>query len=332
MPYKNKQPYTCPRCGYFSDRKSNMQQHLYGKKKACPASVKDVELTDEIKQHILDNRVYKIPKPAKTTIINNIQNFNTMNNFITNMDVLEKVQHLTSHRNLELINFEDHVRETLYDKVEELKLGDDYIEHRPSDFLDFIDKVSNRQSIEAFNIFYDATVNKLKIFDDGEWCDKLISTGIQDIMRVIQDSYLEHYEFYLVRKLHKEGDNCRSGQRWKEMLIEYYKFLGALDVNPRIKDQSDSEILYDTDDDRYGSGDDECRNIQDRYMPLYEKQKILAKSESKVLKREIFNILKYNSKQSISDLNKAVLRLFKMDDEFKRKFLDGKDNLDAISS
>jgi len=54
-------PYECPRCGYTSDKKTCMRSHLYSRSVVCPNSY-DVELTDSIKEHVLNNRVYKIPK------------------------------------------------------------------------------------------------------------------------------------------------------------------------------------------------------------------------------------------------------------------------------
>ena len=59
--------YGCPRCGYETEHKTNIVNHLYKKKKACPQIKNEIELTDEIKEHILNNRIYKIDKtPTKT--------------------------------------------------------------------------------------------------------------------------------------------------------------------------------------------------------------------------------------------------------------------------
>jgi hypothetical protein len=55
-------PYCCIRCGYETDRKSSMIDHLYKKKKMCPAVKNLIELTDAIKKHIIENRIYIIPK------------------------------------------------------------------------------------------------------------------------------------------------------------------------------------------------------------------------------------------------------------------------------
>jgi len=54
--------YSCVRCGYETENKYSMNTHLYKKKKPCPTAVNNIELTDEIKKYILENRIYKIPE------------------------------------------------------------------------------------------------------------------------------------------------------------------------------------------------------------------------------------------------------------------------------
>jgi hypothetical protein len=61
MPRHVRVPYTCPRCAYVTAIKQHMRQHLYNTRKECPASNAKILLTDEIKSHILENRVYNIP-------------------------------------------------------------------------------------------------------------------------------------------------------------------------------------------------------------------------------------------------------------------------------
>ena len=53
-------PYTCPRCGYETNHRTSIRNHLFNKTKCCPALENDVILTDEIKEYILANRIYKI--------------------------------------------------------------------------------------------------------------------------------------------------------------------------------------------------------------------------------------------------------------------------------
>ena len=88
--------YTCFRCNHQTNNKNDMRKHLYNRKSACPAASieTDIELTDEIKEYILKNRVYHVPKEKKTTKrkntnkkiskknedINNTENIHNTNN------------------------------------------------------------------------------------------------------------------------------------------------------------------------------------------------------------------------------------------------------------
>lgn len=58
--------YLCPRCGYETDHKPSMYNHLYRKKKTCSITIDNIDLTDEIKQYILDNRVYNVEQLNKS--------------------------------------------------------------------------------------------------------------------------------------------------------------------------------------------------------------------------------------------------------------------------
>ena len=61
-----KPPYTCPRCEYFTSRKSNMHKHLYETTKLCPVLKQNIELTENIKKYILDNCIYYPPQTLQT--------------------------------------------------------------------------------------------------------------------------------------------------------------------------------------------------------------------------------------------------------------------------
>jgi len=55
--------YTCPRCGYKTKNKTKMYRHLYEKQKVCAGCVSNIELTEDVKECILENRVYKKDPP-----------------------------------------------------------------------------------------------------------------------------------------------------------------------------------------------------------------------------------------------------------------------------
>lgn len=68
MPRCAKMPYTCPRCNYTTASKGHMHFHLYELRKPCPKTHSDVELTEEIKEDLLVNRIYRPPKKLKKNL------------------------------------------------------------------------------------------------------------------------------------------------------------------------------------------------------------------------------------------------------------------------
>ena len=96
-------PYCCIRCGYTTSQKPDIKKHLYDLKKPCPAIVNKIELTDEIKQDIIDNRVHhlkietkinnaKYIKKNKSNIIQNIHN-DEYRHYIYLLRAKENVRH-----------------------------------------------------------------------------------------------------------------------------------------------------------------------------------------------------------------------------------------------
>ncbi len=55
-------PYTCIRCGYTTIQKNSIKDHLFNRKNECPAIENNIELTIDIKNYILKNKIYKAPK------------------------------------------------------------------------------------------------------------------------------------------------------------------------------------------------------------------------------------------------------------------------------
>jgi hypothetical protein len=67
-------PYTCIRCGYETNNRTNIKKHFNGRKKTCPSVKNKIELTEDIIKEILDNRIYHI-KISKPEIINNNEEY-----------------------------------------------------------------------------------------------------------------------------------------------------------------------------------------------------------------------------------------------------------------
>lgn len=65
MPRPRRPPYRCPSCMYETDKRHSMISHFNDLKKPCP-KLYDIELTPEIKEHVLANRVYNPPSTTQS--------------------------------------------------------------------------------------------------------------------------------------------------------------------------------------------------------------------------------------------------------------------------
>ena len=314
-----KHNFVCIRCGYETSYKSSMHNHFYKKKKPCPMVKNALELTEEIKRHILENFVYLLP--VNTASINNtINTFNTVNNFISGLDPIDKITKYTNHKNIDLIDFEDKVEHKYERRVKRLTEGKFHcgFELSSDDFFEIINEISticNTGTFDEFNILYDNKINRVKLYDRGMWEEMLLNNGIRRILITIQDYYLNSYELYLIRKLCNPNVNTFDKQQIQELLIEYYKFIGSFDVVSCIKDMNDSEILnYEDMSENF--------EIHDKYDKLFKNTRDnLKRSDINRVKKEVVEILKRNSIKNIEEMNKRVLDLFQVDEGFKSKIV-----------
>lgn len=326
MSGKSNPPYTCPRCNYNTPNKTYMFKHFYTLKKICPGHKNNIELTEDIKQFILTNRIYTIPKPVdpikvfKQTINYN----NTMNNFVANMDTVEKIQKVLQYQNRKPLSFNSHVEKALQCKVDELKNGDDVLLSN-NDIFDLVDKVSLisnsklEQPLEAFNMLYDAKQKSLKTCNDnGSWNEYILHKGVQMVIQAIKEVYLDDYEVALIQKMEKFGFRSRAHQELCEILESYYKFLACFDLTPIVEIKKDRDLLYE----RWSKQWSECKysgtEKADQYMKIYLKIKeSLLQKDIIAIHKKAIEILKLNTRRNIDDLNKMVIGLFTNDETFK---------------
>ena len=319
-----KDKYTCPRCGFNSNNKNHMRNHLYNLKKICPATQNNIDFTDEMKEFILKNRIYIIPKfekPYQIIHINQINYYNQINNLICGININDKINKYIKYKNIELIDIDDTLNNIFREKNNKLKNNKFKNFHlNLESIINIIDEITTINDINKLNIFFDTIINKIKIFCDDEWCSFLVDFGIKNIIEKIQYAYLNSYECYIIRKLINESD-YKSKIELKEILEEYYKFLAWFDIQPFIYRKNNNSILYNDNDDKYYEPNEDY-DIYHKYYKLYDVilSKINKIEQSKV-KKGIESIIKKNSKSFIIELNKKFLELFKNDDEYKNDFL-----------
>jgi hypothetical protein len=308
-------PYTCPRCDYKSKDKYNIRNHLYKRKKKCPALENDIELTNEIKEYILENRVYKIPKEIKQpTVIQNITYNNTMYNYVKNINTIDKLNKYLEYKNIEPTSLEDNVQNHFYRRITNLKtdafkFGYDMGNNRLFDIFEEITKIRNLQDM---NIIYDDKLKELSLFKSGSWETMLIERGIKEILEMLKEYFLDHYELFLFRRIYFIEKNEREKQRYKVHLEDYYKFIGTFDLRPIIEDKDDREILGEE------QGEIGVYKLEEKWLKIYNTLvDNMKRYEINKIKKDIDLIVKNNSNKNLTELNKEIIELLTTDEEFK---------------
>ena len=313
--------YLCPRCGYQTDHKNFMRNHLYTLKKPCAGKVMAIDLTDDIKEHVLANRVWHQPPLADPppTIHQTINNYNTMNNLVTRIDDLTKLMSYMDHTQTPLVNLSEQV-EDMYAKhrtaMETMRSKNIFLENGV--IFETIDDVTSAKDLTVLNVLYEEVAQKLRIYDDNEWRTVLFDTGITEIITRIKDYYLDVYERYLLKLWHNPSSSLPKRAYIKEHVEEYYRFIACYSLHPFVRDQSDQEILEDDEHPR------NRHDICDKWYSIYKeiKDNLPAVYVTRI-KRDVARIVKRNAKANVLELNKKVMELIRMDEDFKNNVLVG---------
>jgi hypothetical protein len=327
-------PYSCVRCNYTTKNKKDMRKHLYERKKMCPAPNpdNDIEMTDEIKEKILLNRRYTIPLKIKEdkppTTIQNIHYNNTMNNYVKNMDCLDKIKKYINYNDIDLVSIEDDLENKFSARVNKLegnkfKFGYDIDENRLFDIIEEICKI-RRGDFKKLNIVYDDKLKELNLFKSGSWETVILDRGLREIVSLLQDYFLNYYEKYLIMKIYCEI-NEQEKMKYREDLERHYKLLGCFDLPPYIKDKNDLEILgqyYKENPDSFEDKDEKEKYIlEEKWLKLYNNTvDNTKKCDINKTKKNIIEILKNNTKRNMKELNIKVIELLNIDEEFKQEF------------
>lgn len=314
-------PYECPRCGYKIEKKSSMSNHLLRAKNPCPATENDILLTDEIKQYILRNRIYRIKDEVKV-MNQTINNYNTMNNFVGNMDTIDKITRLVKYKQVEMNTFDDTCEQTYERIVDKMEKGTFDIRTCKPDFMDIINRLTSARDntrdrklhLQNLNYIYDAKKKRLRVYD-GTWDDHLDNNGLEFIVNTIVDRYLEAYEIYIIRKLY--GSTVLSGaeaNEFRSCLKDYYQFIACFDIKPYAVEK----IMQDSEHEE-NMRREICENLTD----LYEKTDgSLTKTYLKDVRKQMLDIMKSNTSSNVSDLDRAIISIVNVQEDFKQILME----------
>lgn len=307
-----KDKYTCPRCDYMTHDKSCMRRHLYNKQKPCPGSKNTIELTEEIKEHILSNRVYIIPREVPIT--HNINYYNTMNNFIAGLDPLDKLNKYFEKRNVHVVPLDMQIEREYRRRNNNMIAMKGTFEVSSKDIYEAIDNVTRctKDDFSDYNIVYDSKLSKIMVRDSDSWKDMSISKGVVFVVEKLKEYHLDNYELYLIRKLESGGLDGRQTAACLELLKDYYAFLCCFDLEPHVRTTINPII-----DGKNGE------EIEEKYWKLYKDVfESVSLSKQRKMRGDILEMIKTNGKQNIKDLNKLLTSIIDIDKDFRQFLLN----------
>jgi hypothetical protein len=257
----------------------------------------------------MKNRVYHIPKQTQTQIlIQQINNNQQINNFVSKMDTFEKIAKLNDKAATSLLTFDEQIQKDFEDDIYSFSMvetGLDELSIRKGNILGIIDKLTKYDNMDTMNVVYDKTPNKLSIFDEGDWETYAFEHGVVQLLHKIKTTYLDNYEEFLLDKLSMD-DYPRERQKAKELLQEYYNFIVSFDLRPLIVECKTTKII----------------DYNEQYYKIYDKVKNNIKlSHAKELKRNVYQMVKNNCSASMLELNKRMMDIICTDEEFKNTVL-----------
>jgi hypothetical protein len=298
-----------------------MKRH-FESKKPCQNKT-GILLTDEIREHVLTYHTYKVEKKNPKHVINQfnqtVNNYNTLNAFITQMPFPNKINLLMDYQNKKMIDFEDDLEKTFSGQVDRLE-NNSYPNGYYLDLqgilnlVDIVTKVK-KDHLERFNILFDKTVKRLKYFSCGDWDTFLEDIGAKEVIKLLKSYFLDTYEVYLIKNLH--GDETFLNRvTVKDHLDIYYQFIAALELDPIVINQTDEEILG------HRLIEAEEYHLSNKYSSQFHKLKTSVKPiEKNRIKKRISSIIKENTVHNIGELNHVLLDLLNIDDKFAQMIL-----------
>lgn len=325
MTRKKSIPYICPRCEYQTQIKDNMRRHLYKNIKECDR-VNDIELTDDIRAIIMK---YRNHHPPKQTMINddnnnngsitNINNGSITNinyyNIVSQMQPRHKLQEYCNYFGIVPINFDKNVELTYYDNIK-LLLKDDSkhdIEHKYDDIMKMVNdmvsipKTNVPGDVSKMNIIFD---EHIEIYNDDNWETLLSDTGLDSIITGLKQNYLDYYEKYNIMQIENENTS-----KHVNLLKDYYKFLACFNMQPFVDQMANKYILGNDVENK------DSLDISEKYMDNYDNVKAkLTKTYIDNSRQKLLSIVKNVTKSNTSEINRRIVDLINIDNEFRIEF------------
>lgn len=261
MPKLKVPEFKCPRCAYTTPYSTAMKKHLYKLKNSCPASASDIELTPELKQRILNDRVLSLQATTRilnqqqqiATTINNNNTTTTNNNHITNNHnhyTIVIQQHLANQpliNNLDLYsrlnhlsidNMEDRAKiacENLgwYD-MKNNRVKDAHHVIKEESCMNLFETLSSRSDDQKkiACIIKEPSCDLYSVHDGNTYVKQTELETMQSTISSVRRVFFDEYEKTLIRKKDDNALDEHQRLRCYNILKAYYLLLNAFDMFP----------------------------------------------------------------------------------------------------
>lgn len=296
-------PYTCPRCKYTTIIRQNMYKHI-NRRTICPSVNGHIELTDDVKNIILTERIYHPPKSKAVQMFNNV-NVNQNNQmFFSNLSTVHLLDCYNKYNHLSRVPFCNSLQCFLEDKCIELNGQEKTVELFIDDILQMIDHITcvDHTLYENINLFYDAIEDKIHYFDIDGWVSHLAHKGIKSVLEKIQKLYFDNYECYLIKRIVSLPKNHEQ-QFLLERITEFYKFLLTFNLVPYCCNQYGNALLP---------------NIDTSQTDLYTRAKQdMRQTEKNKIHKRLMDVIIRKSDVKIRSFKSHMFNLFCNDNSFK---------------
>lgn len=253
MPRQKLQDFKCPRCGYTTHRMPSMRAHLYGNKKVCLAILAKIELTDDIKDMIMNrNQSITIPSsnPGTTSSTNSTNINNTTNNNITNNNnITLVVQQFFNEKPLDanLMLYSKCKNIPIESLVEKAKVACNQLgwyDLNADKVKDGHHVIKDENCKSLFNTISSSTQGKLapivkqpdtdlySVYDGSVYKQKSELETMQEVIYSAKHVFFDEYERTL--KIKKEDEELDADKRLRcfNILKAYYLLLHAFKIGP----------------------------------------------------------------------------------------------------
>ncbi len=226
-----KPPYSCPRCGYNTYMRTDMKRHFYGKTKTCPSLIDNMTLTEDVMNHIMNNRILHPQQETPS------QQISVVNNLLSALDPSFSTTPLPFKKNQkEEVQTSTKASESFYQCILEAYLGGTHKQLLNVGITDVTTDTIHAEiktwslwkaaigQLKAYNVADPKTEMQIYLFGDCRTDVKEEATNI------ITKNGIKCFEFLQVHKHKIQIMNCKT----YEVVFECFAIIPSGKMNNAI--------------------------------------------------------------------------------------------------